>query len=193
MFTRSIEKYPASRSLAFGDFSFHDSSFYGDWFVVSTIVPLIRAIALNSPAGGVELNIPHLLQNASIFGKIDSSKFVCQDSPGKLELGFAVYHQPQLEHQLKLQISQFPKWYSFLTNNTDFACNSCDRDRDCQMVTRRGSNFVQLLKSHLRRCLIRFRTASGSSKIPPADRNSDTIFQGNRHDRLFDYNTAIVN
>jgi hypothetical protein len=196
MFACCIEKHPASRSFAFTGFAFTDCSFYGDWFVVSTIVSQKWAIALNShllnsQSDRVELTTPALPQNASTFGKIDSSKIVCQDSPGKPPLGFAIYHRFQLKPQLKLQTSQFLKWYSS-PKNTNLAVDGCN------IGTRSGIHLARQLKSAFRQCLARFHEQSDSSKLFPhadrnADRNSDTIFGGSRRDRLFDNDTAILN
>lgn len=183
MLTSSIETHPASRSLAF-----IDSSFQGDWFVVSTILPQKRAIVLNSHWDQVELATPALPQNASTFGKIDSPKIVCQDSAGKPRLGFAIHRWFQLKLSIELQKSQFPKWYSSLTENTQIAVDGCD------LGTLPGFKFVRNLKSHSRQSFARFEGRFQNSNLfLHADRNSDTVFGGRTRDRLFDNDTAILN
>ncbi|NJK75224.1 MAG: hypothetical protein HC849_22015 [Oscillatoriales cyanobacterium RU_3_3] len=170
-------------SLASKSIASIDSSFHGDWFVVSTILLRKLAIALNSRSDGVELNNPYLPQTASTFGKIDTLKILCQDSPDKSQLGFTIH----CLHPLKLQISQFSKWYSFLTQK-DVALDCRDRaDRPCYNVS-------GLIISHLWQSFWRFREQSGNSNLlTQADRNSDTLFEAKTRDRLSDNNTAILN
>lgn len=204
MSTYQIETHPAftdgslaSRSLAFIVSSLNDSSLHGDWFVVSTILSRKRAIVLNFPSDGVGLNNPPLSQNASTFRKIDTLKIVCQDSPGKLELVFSIHQLHQHRHQLKLQISQFSKWYISSTQK-DVALDCCN------LVSRACSNLAVQLTSYLWQSFARFRGQSPNLKLlAGADRNSDnrnkdarnsdTAFEAKTRDRLFDNNTAILN
>jgi hypothetical protein len=160
-----------------------DSSLYGDWFVVPTIVPRKLAIALNSRSDGVESNTPPLPQTASTFGKIDTLKILCQDSPDKSQLGFTIRYL----HQLKLQISQFSKWYSSPTQK-DVALDCHDRaNRPCYNVS-------GLIISYLWQSFWRFLEQSGNPNLlTQADRNSDTLFEAKTRDRLSDNNTAILN
>jgi hypothetical protein len=169
-------------SLASTSIASIDSSLYGYWFVVSTILLRKLAIALNSRSDRVELNTPPLSQTVSTFGKIDTQKILCQDSPDKSQLGFAI----QCLHQLKLQISQFSEWYSSPTQK-DVALDCRDRaDRPCYNVSR-------LIKHHLWQSFGRLLERSGNSNLlTQADRNSDTIFEAKRRDRLCDKNTAIL-
>ncbi|MCU0546852.1 MAG: hypothetical protein MUE44_32595 [Oscillatoriaceae cyanobacterium Prado104] len=189
-----IETHPAltdgslaSRSLALIVSSLNDSSLHGDWFVVSTILPRKRAILLNSPSDGVGLNNLPLPPNASTFGQIDTLKIVCQDSPGKPKLGFAIDYLCQHQHQFKLQISQFSKWYISSTQK-DVALDCCD------IANPTCSKFLEQLTSYLWQSFARFCKPSQNSKLlQQADRNSDTIFEAKRLDRLFDNHTAILN
>lgn len=170
-------------SLASKSIASIDSSLHGDWFVVPTILPRKLAIAFNSRSDRVESNNPPLPQTASTFGKIDTLKILCQDSPDKSQLGFTIH----CLLQLKLQISQFAKWYSSPTQK-DVALDCRDRaDRPCYTV-------AGLIKSHLWQSFGRFLEQSGNSNLlPQADRNSDTLFEAKTRDRLFDNNTAILN